>query len=97
MSFFRWSKRRSFVRKTEEMLTHLSLEEVVSHKLEQFFVQLGTAEATGLYRLVMQQVERPLIRSALAWAKGNQLKAARLLGLSRNTLRKKIRELEIKK
>lgn len=97
MALFRWSKRRSFVRKAEEMLVNLSLEEVVSHKLEQFFAKLGDVEVSELHRMVIRQVERPLCLLALAAAKGNQLKAARLLGLHRNTLRKKIRELGIKK
>ena len=41
------------------------------------------------------EVERPLLRLALANTRGNQIKAAAMLGLNRNTLRKKIRELEL--
>ena len=44
---------------------------------------------------MLREVERPLIALSLAATRGNQLKAARLLGLNRNTLRKKIRELGI--
>ena len=51
--------------------------------------------ASGVYDRVIAEVERPLIRLALAATRGNQIKAAALLGLNRNTLRKKIRELEI--
>jgi two-component system nitrogen regulation response regulator GlnG len=43
----------------------------------------------------MAEVERPLIRLTLAATHGNQLRAARVLGLNRNTLRKRIQELQI--
>src|SRR5690625_3513381 len=51
--------------------------------------------ATGLYERVLREVEKPLLQLTLAATRGNQLKAAQVLGLNRNTLRKKIRELEI--
>ena len=50
---------------------------------------------SGLYDRVMAEVERPLISLCLTATRGNQIRAAELLGLNRNTLRKKIRELEI--
>ncbi len=49
--------------------------------------------ASGLYDRVLQEIERPLLAIALAECHGNQLRAAELLGLNRNTLRKKIRAL----
>ncbi len=51
--------------------------------------------ATGLYGRVLKQVEKPLIMLTLQATRGNQIRAAQVLGLNRNTLRKKIRELEI--
>ena len=48
-----------------------------------------------LYDRVLREVERPLIVLTLGATRGNQIKAAHLLGLNRNTLRKKIRELDI--
>jgi two-component system nitrogen regulation response regulator GlnG len=51
--------------------------------------------ATGLYDRVLREVERPLIELTLAATRGNQIKAAHVLGLNRNTLRKKIRVLDI--
>lgn len=49
----------------------------------------------GLYSRVLGELEKPLIELTLAATRGNQIKAAELLGLNRNTLRKKIKELEI--
>ncbi|MGH6945270.1 MAG: nitrogen regulation protein NR(I) [Geminicoccaceae bacterium] len=49
----------------------------------------------GLHGRIMREVERPLIMRVLSATRGNQLKAAAVLGLNRNTLRKKIRELDI--
>ncbi|MBV9783727.1 MAG: nitrogen regulation protein NR(I), partial [Acidisphaera sp.] len=54
----------------------------------------GTAPS-DIYERVLAEVERPLIRMTLAATRGNQIKAAAMLGLNRNTLRKKIRDLEI--
>jgi two-component system nitrogen regulation response regulator GlnG len=51
--------------------------------------------AAGLYDRVLREIERPLIALSLTATRGNQIKAAHLLGLNRNTLRKKIRELDI--
>ena len=49
----------------------------------------------GLYHRVLREVEAPLIAATLAATRGNQIRAAELLGLNRNTLRKKIRELDM--
>ncbi|HKY96139.1 MAG TPA: nitrogen regulation protein NR(I) [Kiloniellales bacterium] len=51
--------------------------------------------AAGLYDRVLRELERPLLEITLGATRGNQLKAARVLGLNRNTLRKKIKELDI--
>ncbi len=53
------------------------------------------AGPADIYGLVLAEVERPLIQLTLAATRGNQIKAAAMLGLNRNTLRKKIRDLEI--
>ena len=49
----------------------------------------------GMYDRVISEVERPLLSLALGATRGNQLRAARLLGLNRNTLRKKIKDLDV--
>jgi two-component system, NtrC family, nitrogen regulation response regulator GlnG len=55
----------------------------------------GAPAPTDIYDRVIAEVERPLIRLTLAATRGNQIKAAAMLGLNRNTLRKKIRDLDI--
>jgi two-component system nitrogen regulation response regulator GlnG len=60
-----------------------------------FAAHKGGLPAAGLYDRVLREVERPLILLTLGATRGNQIRAAHLLGLNRNTLRKKIRELDI--
>jgi len=73
----------------------LSLEEVVRRKLKDYFLQAAPLEPCDLYAIVIGQVEKPLIELMLDYTGGNQLKAAELLGINRNTLRKKITDLKI--
>jgi len=68
---------------------------VERHLRSYFSAHRNELPAAGLYDRVLREVERPLIELSLAATSGNQIKAARLLGLNRNTLRKKIRELDI--
>ncbi len=74
-----------------------SLGESVEQHLRRFFAAHGDAlPPAGLYERVLREVERPLIALSLDATNGNQIRAAELLGLNRNTLRKKIRELDIR-
>jgi len=73
-----------------------SLTDAVERHLRTYFdAHEGELPASGLYDRVLREVERPLIRLSLAATRGNQVRAAQLLGLNRNTLRKKIRDLDI--
>ena len=65
------------------------------HLRDYFEAHKGGLPPAGLYDRVLREVERPLITLSLGATRGNQVKAAQLLGLNRNTLRKKIRELDI--
>ena len=49
----------------------------------------------GLYHRILREIEGPLLSAALAATRGNQIRAADLLGVNRNTLRKKIRDLDL--
>lgn len=66
------------------------LAECVRKSLERYFEDLGGANTQDLHALVIAEVERPLLEKVMAHAKGNQLKAAAVLGINRNTLRKKL-------
>jgi two-component system nitrogen regulation response regulator GlnG len=68
---------------------------VERHLRDYYAAHKETLPAAGLYDRVLREVERPLILLTLAATRGNQIRAAQLLGLNRNTLRKKIRELDI--
>jgi two-component system nitrogen regulation response regulator GlnG len=66
---------------------------LVNSALPTLVREAAASENGKLYRSVMARIERPLLRQALDLAGGNQLKAARLLGINRNTLRKRLRLL----
>ena len=73
-----------------------SLTQAVERHLRDFFdAHKDGLPASGLYDRVLREMERPLISLSLLATRGNQIRAAELLGLNRNTLRKKIRELDI--
>jgi two-component system nitrogen regulation response regulator GlnG len=73
-----------------------SLGHAVERHIRQFLAAHNDALGpSDIYDRVLAEVERPLIRITLAATRGNQIKAAAMLGLNRNTLRKKIRDLDI--
>ncbi len=70
-----------------------NLSEAVERYLGEYFAGFGDGlPPPGLHNRVLKMVEHPLITAALAATRGNQIRAAELLGLNRNTLRKKIKE-----
>ena len=77
----------------------LPLEDLVDMKLRSSFCNMDKMENGDVYNMVLEQVERPLILFVLEKTRGNQVRAADILGINRNTLRKKITELgiEVKK
>ncbi|MFK5926507.1 MAG: sigma-54 dependent transcriptional regulator [Desulfuromusa sp.] len=72
-----------------------SLEAVVTQKLENSLAQMNLQEMNNLYEMVLHQIERPLINIVLQKTRGNQIRTAEILGINRNTLRKKIKILDI--
>ena len=73
-----------------------NLSEIVERFLVDHFAGFGRElPPPGLYRRIIRQVEMPLITAALAATRGNQIRAAELLGLNRNTLREKIQTLDV--
>lgn len=75
---------------------HASLSSSVEHHLQTYFAaHEGELPTPGLHGRVIGEVERCLIHYTLTAVNGNQLRAAELLGINRNTLRKKIKELGV--
>ncbi len=68
------------------------LSDCVRDALRDYLKNMGGHAVTDLHHLVMTEVERPLIVTVLEYSRGNQTRAAQLLGISRSTLRKKIAE-----
>lgn len=74
---------------------HLSFERFLERRLERFFRKTGEHKRGELYSLLSKEFEKALIFLTLRRTQGNQRQAAELLGINRNTLRKKIKELKV--
>jgi two-component system, NtrC family, nitrogen regulation response regulator GlnG len=72
-----------------------SLETLITNKLRSALSQMEVQELDNFYEMVLHQMERPLINIVLEKTRGNQLRTAEILGINRNTLRKKIKILGI--
>jgi two-component system nitrogen regulation response regulator GlnG len=73
----------------------LFLNDFVERKLKDFVKRMSLSQGRNLYSLLIKEIEKPLITMILNETKGNQVQAAHMLGVNRNTLRKKIKELKI--
>jgi Fis family transcriptional regulator, factor for inversion stimulation protein len=73
----------------------LSLEDYLEWKMGDFVKGMRNGSGRNLHPMLISAIERPLITKALQETSGNQIQAAELLGLNRNTLRKKIHDLHI--
>ncbi len=79
------------------MRTEFDVSEAIEHYLAGYFQRYNSElPPPGLYQRILQKMEKPLLTACLTATRGNQLRAAELLGLNRNTLRDKIRKLDIK-
>jgi len=80
----------------EEPRGEESLSSAVERHLVRYFAGFESElPPPGLYHRILREIEYPLLSAALAATRGNQIRAADLLGVNRNTLRKKIRDLDI--
>jgi len=68
---------------------------LIARRVAQYLEKANGEEPRGLYQKLVAEIERPLIEQAMRRAEGNQVRAARILGLNRNTLRKKLVDLGI--
>ena len=71
------------------------LRECVRTALEQYFEHMDGHDVDGVYRMVMREVEPPMLETTLAYCGGNQTRAAEMLGMSRSTLRKKLAQYKL--
>ena len=72
------------------------LTDCVKRSLERYFKDMDGEKPTSIYEMVLKNIEKPMIETVLGKAAGNQSLAAEMLGVTRNTLRKKMQQLRIK-
>ena len=72
------------------------LADSVRRALERYFRDMDGERPSGIYDMVLKNVEKPMIETVLGKAGGNLTLAAAMLGIDRNTLRKKMQQLRIK-
>ena len=72
------------------------LHEAVKRSLERYFKDMDGEQPTAIYDMVLKNIEKPMIETVLGKAEGNLTHAAAMLGIDRNTLRKKMQQLRIK-
>ncbi|HUG76891.1 MAG TPA: helix-turn-helix domain-containing protein [Burkholderiales bacterium] len=72
------------------------LADCVRRSLERYFKDMDGEKPTSIYEMVLKNIEKPMIETVLGKAEGNQTLAAEMLGINRNTLRKKMQQLRIK-
>jgi Fis family transcriptional regulator len=72
-----------------------TIEQCILRSLDEYFANLDGAKPHALHEMVLQAVERPLLKFAMGRTGGNQSAAAELLGINRNTLRKKLTEYQL--
>jgi Fis family transcriptional regulator, factor for inversion stimulation protein len=68
-----------------------SLAAAVKQSLERYFNDLNGEKTTDVYEMVIAEVEKPLLEIVMRHVKSNQCKASEILGINRNTLRKKLK------
>lgn len=69
-----------------------SIQEAVQKSLEDYFNDLDGQQPSNIYDMVVLTVEKPILQVVMSRADGNQSHAAQMLGINRNTLRKKLQE-----
>lgn len=72
-----------------------NIQDVVRKSLEKYFKDLGEQQPTNVYEMVVFTVEKPILEAVMARAEGNQSQAAEMLGINRNTLRKKLQQHDL--
>lgn len=69
-----------------------TIDEAVTRSLEKYFRDLDGTPPSSVYEMVLRAVERPMLEVVMRQAHGNQVRASEMLGINRNTLRKKLQQ-----
>ncbi len=86
----------NLIRHNRNGLDSETLQQAINSHLNQYFKSLnGMSPMLGMHGNIIAQVEKPLLENVLRYVNGNQVRAAHILGINRNSLRKKISVLEI--
>ncbi len=74
----------------------MTIDDIIQNELKKHLAKIKRMENGGLHKMVMGAVEKSLVRLVIKETEGNQSDAAKLLGINRNTLRKKLQEYKIR-
>lgn len=77
---------------SQDQVTQKPLRDSVNQALKNYFFQLNGQDVNNLYELVLAEVEQPLLYMVMQYTRGNQTRAALMMGINRGTLRKKLRK-----
>ena len=77
---------------SQDQITQKPLRDSVKASLKNYLTQLNGQEVTELYELVLAEVEQPLLDTIMQHTRGNQTRAATMMGINRGTLRKKLKK-----
>ncbi|MDR2506966.1 MAG: Fis family transcriptional regulator [Candidatus Accumulibacter sp.] len=77
------------------MKKNSNLSDCVSSSLRDYFTSLDGEKPSGIYHMVLKSIERPMLETVMEQADGNQTLAAEMLGINRNTLRKKLADYDL--
>ncbi len=85
----------TLVAETPTTISNQSLRNSVRESLRQYFIRLEGQTPANLYEMVLAEVEQPMLEMVLQYTGQNQSKAAKILGISRGTLRKKMAQYDL--
>src|SRR5699024_12837511 len=77
---------------SQDQVSQTTLRDSVKQALKNYFGQLNGQDVNDLYELVLAEVEQPLLDMVMQYTRGNQTRAAQMMGINRGTLRKKLKK-----
>lgn len=77
---------------TTEAISQITLRQAVKDTLRNYFTNIGSEQPVDFYSILLEEIERPLLETLINHTHYNQVKMAQILGISRGTLRKKLKQ-----